>query len=72
VAAGEAVTEAPLLLLRPVAGLQVKVEAPPAVKGVEVPLQMKVPEDTVIVGEVTMLTVTTVESEQAPVVPVTV
>lgn len=60
------------MLLRPVAGLQVNVEAPPATRGVELPLQMNVFDDTVIVGDVTMLTVTTVEPEHVPVVPVTV
>ena len=72
VTAGLAVTEAPVVALNPVAGVQLYVLAPAAVNVVELPRQM-VGEFTVIVGKgFTVTEVVAVLIQPAALVPVTV
>lgn len=71
VTVGLAVTLAPVVALRPVAGLQVYVLAPLAFKAVEFPTQME-GELTVIVGVGLTVTVEVAVEVQLPVVPITV
>ena len=67
-----AVTEAPEAALNPVAGLQVKEAAPPAVKVAEAPAQM-VAEETVMTGRGFTVTEAVAEPVQPEAsVPVTV
>jgi hypothetical protein len=68
---GLAVTTEPLVLLKPVAGLQVYVPAPLAVK-VALPPEQMVAELTLTVGLGVMVTVEVFASVQPLVVPVTV
>jgi hypothetical protein len=70
---GDAVTELPVVPPSPVAGLQLYVEPPEAVRVVEEPLQIAIlVGDTVTVGLLATLTIATDVSLQEPVVPVTV
>jgi hypothetical protein len=72
VLAGEAETLAPDVEFNPVDGLQVKVEAPPAVSEVVVPGQMVVLELTVMMGGKFTFTVTWAVLLHPLLVPVTV
>ncbi len=72
VTVGDAVTLAAVVELNPVAGLQLYVVAPLAVRVVLPPEQMEVEGLTVTVGEVVTVTVTGTLDEQPLVVPVTV
>jgi hypothetical protein len=65
------VTVDPVVALKPVAGLHVYVEAPPAVKVAVLPAHI-VGEFTVTVGVGLTVTVVVLTPEQTPVVPVTV
>jgi hypothetical protein len=70
---GEAVTVAPVVALKPVAGDQLYVVAPLAVNTVLLPEQMVADEgDTLTVGEELTVTVTVVVPIHPPVVPVMV
>ena len=66
-------TLAPVVALNPPAGDQLKVVAPPAVKVVELPLQIVAAPDAMTVSEeLTVMVTTDVPVQPLPSVPVTV
>lgn len=69
---GDAVTDAAVIELSPVAGLHAYAVAPETLNGTEAPLHIMVLEEMESVGVVITVMVTTAELVQVPTPPVTV